>query len=112
MASRRKDRGDEHLGVGVVRIVEHLVGQAFLDHLAALHHHQSVCQQPGDAEIVRDQHGREMEAVDQPAQQIEDARLEEVISDRRYLDATREVLQKHGGLWFNDESYVISRHRE
>lgn len=44
--------------------------------------------------------------------QIEDARLEEVISDRRYLDATREVLQKHGGLWFYDESYVISRHRE
>ena len=44
--------------------------------------------------------------------QIEDARLEEVISDRRYLDATREVLQRHGGLWFYDESYVISRHRE
>ena len=43
--------------------------------------------------------------------QIEDARLEEVISDRRYLEATREVLMKHGGLWFWDESYVISRRR-
>jgi hypothetical protein len=44
--------------------------------------------------------------------QIEDYRLEEVISDRRYLEATREVLQKHNGLWFLDESYVISRKRD
>ena len=44
--------------------------------------------------------------------QIEDARLEEVISDRRYLAATRDALMKHGGLWFWDESYVISRRRD
>src|SRR5437660_772028 len=44
--------------------------------------------------------------------QIEDQRLAEVISDRRYLDATRSVLQRHGGLWFFDESYVISRKRD
>ncbi|MCL4394767.1 MAG: hypothetical protein M1482_08200 [Chloroflexi bacterium] len=43
--------------------------------------------------------------------QVEDARLEPVLADRRYLDATRHVLQKHGGLWFWDESYVISRRR-
>ncbi len=43
--------------------------------------------------------------------QIEDQRLSEVITDRRYLDATQEVLHKHGGLWFWDESYVISRKR-
>ena len=42
----------------------------------------------------------------------EDARLESVISDRKYLEATREVLMKHGGLWFWDESYVISRKRD
>jgi hypothetical protein len=34
------------------------------------------------------------------------------VSDGRYLDATREVLQQHGGLWFNDESFVISRRRD
>ena len=44
--------------------------------------------------------------------QIEDARLEEVIRSTRYLDVTGEVLQKHGGLWFWDESYVISRRRD
>ncbi len=44
--------------------------------------------------------------------QIEDDRLTEVVADGRYLDATREVLRKHGGLWFHDESFVISRRRE
>jgi len=44
--------------------------------------------------------------------QIEDDRLADVNSDRRYIDATREVLQQHGGLWFYDESFVISHRRE
>jgi hypothetical protein len=44
--------------------------------------------------------------------QIEDARLESVIGDRRYLDVTGEVLHKHAGLWFWDESFIISRHRD
>jgi SAM-dependent methyltransferase len=44
--------------------------------------------------------------------QIDDQRLSEVIGSTAYLDATREVLQKHGGLWFFDESYVISRKRD
>jgi hypothetical protein len=44
--------------------------------------------------------------------QVEDDRLSDVNADRRYVDATREVLQKHGGLWFYDESFVISRRRE
>jgi len=43
--------------------------------------------------------------------QIEDHRLETVMSAPAYLDATREVLQKHGKLWFLNESYVISRPR-
>ena len=43
--------------------------------------------------------------------QVEDDRLGPVVSNARYLDATREVLHKHGGLWFYDESYVISRRR-
>jgi hypothetical protein len=44
--------------------------------------------------------------------QIDDERLAEVVATRRYLDATREVLQAHGQLWFLDESYVISRKRD
>ncbi|MBV9347240.1 MAG: hypothetical protein JOZ70_14775 [Pseudolabrys sp.] len=44
--------------------------------------------------------------------QVEDDRLADVNSDRRYIDATRDVLQKHGGLWFYDESFVISRRRD
>jgi len=41
--------------------------------------------------------------------QIEDQRLEAAMRDDSYLKATREVLKKHGALWFNDESFVISR---
>ena len=41
--------------------------------------------------------------------QIEDDRLTAAMSDNKYLEATNEVLNKYGGLWFNDESYIISK---
>jgi hypothetical protein len=41
--------------------------------------------------------------------QVEDDRLKDAVADGRYIAATQDVLKKHGGLWFNDESYVISR---
>jgi hypothetical protein len=41
--------------------------------------------------------------------QIEDARLEAVMGDGRYLDATRQTLRRFGRLWFCNESYSISR---
>ncbi|MGH9521766.1 MAG: hypothetical protein ACRD3E_04460, partial [Terriglobales bacterium] len=44
--------------------------------------------------------------------QIEDERLDPVIQTGAYLDATQQVLQKHGGLWFNDESFVVTRRRQ
>jgi hypothetical protein len=44
--------------------------------------------------------------------QVEDQRLADAVQDTRYIEATGEVLRKHGGLWFWDESYVISRRRE
>ncbi len=44
--------------------------------------------------------------------QIDDHRLSQVIANSSYVDATRDVLQRHGGLWFWDESYVISRKRD
>ena len=43
--------------------------------------------------------------------QIEDERLAAALGERTYLEATRNVLQEHGGLWFQDESYAISRKR-
>ncbi len=44
--------------------------------------------------------------------QIEDERLEPVVSSGEYLDATADVLHEHNGIWFNDETFVISRKRE
>ena len=43
--------------------------------------------------------------------QIEDVRLEEIMGGQEYLDVTREVLAEFGGLWFNDEAFVVSRRR-
>ena len=44
--------------------------------------------------------------------QIEDERLEPVVSSGEYLDATADVLHKHNGIWFNDESFVVARKRD
>ena len=41
--------------------------------------------------------------------QIEDERLDAVVRSGAYLAATEQVLQKHGGLWFNDETFVVTR---
>lgn len=41
--------------------------------------------------------------------QIEDARLSEAMTDGRYLKATRDVLQRHDGLWFENECFVAMR---
>lgn len=41
--------------------------------------------------------------------QISDDRIDEVMMDNDYFDATREVLSKHGGLWFLNESFVVYR---
>ncbi len=44
--------------------------------------------------------------------QIEDDRLAQVMGGSEYIEATKAVLQRHGGLWFQDESYVVSRRRD
>ena len=40
--------------------------------------------------------------------QIEDERLA-AVPDSVYREATRDVLRKFGGLWFNDETFVVAR---
>jgi hypothetical protein len=41
--------------------------------------------------------------------QIEDERLQEALLRSSYLQATQDVLQEHGALWFNDEAFVVVR---
>ena len=41
--------------------------------------------------------------------QIDDDRINRAMSDGAYLDATAEVVARHGGLWFVDESFVVVR---
>ncbi len=44
--------------------------------------------------------------------QIEDERLSAVVKSGRYLEATEATLKAHNGLWFYDESYVVSKKRD
>jgi hypothetical protein len=41
--------------------------------------------------------------------QIEDEQLEPVMRDGSYLEVMQDVLNEHGGLWFNDEAFVVVR---
>jgi hypothetical protein len=41
--------------------------------------------------------------------QIEDERVTEAMQHGGYLAATKDVVLKHGGLWFQDESFVVVR---
>jgi hypothetical protein len=44
--------------------------------------------------------------------QIEEERLDDVVATGAYRDATQHILQKHGGLWFNDETFVVTRRQK
>ena len=41
--------------------------------------------------------------------QIDDERIGEALMGGKSLDATADVVLKHGGLWFQDESFVVVR---
>ena len=41
--------------------------------------------------------------------QIEDDRMVDVLRDGDYLEIARDVLKRHGGLWFEDESFLVTR---
>ena len=43
--------------------------------------------------------------------QIDEERVAEAVASGAYLEAVRSVIKRHGGVWFYDESYVISRAR-
>ncbi|NNC80372.1 MAG: hypothetical protein HKN94_09505 [Acidimicrobiales bacterium] len=42
--------------------------------------------------------------------QIEDQRVEDAARHGTYIEATADVLQRRGGLWFNDETFVVRKH--
>ena len=50
---RARHRGDQRLGIGMQRMVEHVLGRTRFDDLAEVHHQHPVAQQPHDAEVMR-----------------------------------------------------------
>ena len=43
--------------------------------------------------------------------QIDEQRLSEAMATGSYLDVTRKVIEAHGGVWFRDESFLVTRRR-
>ena len=43
--------------------------------------------------------------------QIDDERITQAMSDGAYLEATADVIGRHGGLWFVDESFMVVRRK-
>ena len=41
--------------------------------------------------------------------QIDDERVAAAMQEGDYLRVTNEIVLKHGGLWFQDESFVVVR---
>lgn len=41
--------------------------------------------------------------------QIDEGRMASAVASGAYIDATRSVIEQRGGVWFNNESYVIRR---
>ncbi len=41
--------------------------------------------------------------------QLDEARLAAALDENRYLAATKAALDRHGEIWFNDETYLITR---
>ena len=59
----------------MLRIVQHLIGQALFHHMTTLHHHQPIRQQAHHSQIMSNDDRRKPHLADQPAQQIQQARL-------------------------------------
>jgi SAM-dependent methyltransferase len=44
--------------------------------------------------------------------QIDEERLSSVMATGVYVQATQDVIQRHEGVWFNDEAFVVTRGRD
>ena len=86
-------------GVRVARIGQQILRRAFLDHLAGVHHQHARADIGDHAEIVADQDDGGAEVAVQPAQQVEDLRLDGHVERRgRFVgdEQGRLVGEAHG----------------
>ena len=72
----------------MARIVEHPIREPLLDNVATLHHQQTICQQPGDPEVMRDDHRGKTQVVDKRTKQVEQPGL------HRYVEAARRFVKE------------------
>jgi hypothetical protein len=66
---------DKLLGICILWVLKHLIGQALLYNAPVAHHHHAVGQRPDHPKIMRDNHGGNLELVLKPKQGIDHKRL-------------------------------------
>jgi hypothetical protein len=88
---RMRNRGQQFLGILRLRIAKHLLGRAFLDDRAGLHHDHPVAEQPHHVEIVRDEEIAHAEPPLQLLQQVQHHRLHRDVERRRRLVQDDEI---------------------
>ena len=74
--SGRQHGRSQKLRIGVMGIIQHLIGQALFDDMAVFHHHQSVCEQTRNRQIMGDDDSSNAQITHQHPQQIEQAGLQ------------------------------------
>ena len=90
---------EQHLGVVVLGVAEHVELVADLDHLAAPHHHDLGAERGDGLEVVRDEHQRHAALGADAVDQIEHLALRDEIERRGRLVADQQVRlarQRHG----------------
>ena len=80
-----RDRADQALRVGMLRMREQLLDRRLFDHLAGIHHHDALRGFRHHAHRVGDQHHRHAEPRLHVEQQIEDLRLDGDVERRGRL---------------------------
>ena len=61
----------------MLRIVQHLIGEPGLDHLAVAHHQDAAGEEARHRDIMRDEHDRDAKPPDQRADEIEQDRIDD-----------------------------------
>ena len=89
-------RGEEHLGVGMLWLVEEGQGVVLLDELAGLHDGDAIADVGDDTEVVSDQDDGHADLGLQPAEQVEDVGLDGDVEG--------------GGGLVGDQQHRVARH--
>ena len=79
---QRRRSAEQHLGVGVLRVLENLLGLALLDDLAAIHNDDVVRDIADRLDVMADEHHGQAELLFKVGQQVQNLRADRNVQSR------------------------------